>query len=498
MGIVIRQSIKATMVNYAGTILGFVTTMFVVTRFLRPEEIGLTKVIYEIGALVAGFAQLGTSASAMRFFPYFRNKERQHNGFFFYLMAMPCIGLLVFLPLLWLLRSSVIDFFSSKSPMLVNYFDWTIPLIVFLVFWIVLETYANVMLRIVVPKFIREIGVRVMLLSVYLLYAFRLLSLDGFVTGCVLTYGLAMLFTLAYVSRIAPISLKHDTAFIDKPLRKKIFKYTFFLIAAALSGNIISQLDLFMVSSQMGLNYAGVYTIALYMAAIIDIPSRSITSISSPLAASALKDGDLETANRLYKKVSLHQLVAGSSLFLLIWVNIDNIFAIIPNGEIFQAGKWVVFFLGLSRLVSVTLNFGGTLISFSRYYYWSLYFTCVLTAITIVSNILLIPVFGINGAALATLATCLLSYAWQQWIVLRKVKGNPYSIGLLKQLLLVAALLVINTFIPSTPSSPVVDALFRTVVISALLVGGVLTLRVSTEINQMLQTLLRRIRILHP
>ena len=83
MGIVIRQSIKATIVNYVGAFLGFVTTVFVMTRFLKPEEIGLTKVIYEVAALVAGFAQLGTSASAMRFFPYFKNPEKNHNGFFF-------------------------------------------------------------------------------------------------------------------------------------------------------------------------------------------------------------------------------------------------------------------------------------------------------------------------------------------------------------------------------------------------------------------------------
>lgn len=41
--------------------------MFVVTKFLLPEEIGLTKVIYEAAALISGLAQLGTSASAMRF-----------------------------------------------------------------------------------------------------------------------------------------------------------------------------------------------------------------------------------------------------------------------------------------------------------------------------------------------------------------------------------------------------------------------------------------------
>nr|WP_147379440.1 hypothetical protein [Odoribacter sp. OF09-27XD] len=207
-------------------------------------------------------------------------------------------------------------------------------------------TYANVLLRIVIPKFIREIGVRVVLLTVYLLYAFQFLNLSGLVTGVVLAYGMAMVASLVYVSRIASVSLKHDTTYIDRDLLVKIGKYTLFLVAAALSGNIIGQLDLFMVSSELGLNYAGIYTISFYMATVIEIPARSITAIASPLAASALKDGHLNEANLLYKKVALHQFIAGSTLFLLIWINIDTIFSVIPNGEVYRAGKWVVFFSG--------------------------------------------------------------------------------------------------------------------------------------------------------
>ena len=44
--------------------------------------------------------------------------------------------------------------------------------------------------------------------------------------------------------------------------------------------------------------------------------------------------------------------MAGTLLFLLVWVNIDNIFDIIPHGEIYEAGKWVVFFIALSNPAS--------------------------------------------------------------------------------------------------------------------------------------------------
>lgn len=489
MGIVIRQSIKATIVNYVGAFIGFLTTMFVVTKYLLPEEIGLTKVIYEVAALVSGFAQLGITSSAMRFFPYFKDPKKKHNGFFFYLLVVPSVGSAIFVTLFCLLKEPIVSFFAAKSSLFVEYFNWVIPLIIFLTFWLVWETYANILMRIVVPKFIREIGVRVALLAIYLLYTFRYLDLTGLVTGFVAVYGLAMVANLFYISRITSVSLKHDFAYIDRKLLIKIGKYTSFLVIAALSGNIINQLDIFMVSSELGLNHAGIYTIALYMAAVIEIPARSITAISSPLAAAALKEGRFDEANRLYKKVALHQFIAGSFLFLLIWINIDTIFRIIPNGEVYKAGKWVVFFLGMSRLVSLTLSFGGTLISFSRYYYWGLYFTCFLTALTITSNYLLIPYLGMSGAAVATLVTCVVSYSFQQWIVLRKLKGNPYSLAMLKHLLLILSLWGLNRLLPHI-GNPYGDGVYRTIFMAAVWFVLFYRLKISPEFCELVNRFL--------
>lgn len=494
MGIVIRQSIKATIVNYVGAFIGFLTTMFVVTKFLRPEEIGLTKVIYEVSFLFASLAQLGTSASAMRFFPYFRDPEKNNNGFFFYLLTMPAIGSVVFLSLYYLFREPITDFFIRNSSLFVDYYNYVGILIVFLVFWMVFETYSNLLMRIVIPKLIREIGVRLLLVTVYLLYAFHYFRLDGLVAGYIAVYGVAMLLTLWYVSRIGTLSVRHDFSFIDKPLRVKILKYTLYLIAGTLGGTIISQLDIFMVSSQLGLSFTGVYTIAFYMAAVIEMPARSISTISAPLAAAALKENDLMKANELYKKVSLHQLIAGSTLFLLIWINIDNIFAIIPNGAVYETGKWVVFFIALSKLVTVTLNFGGTLISFSRYYYWGLYFTFFLVALTIYTNYLLIPLWGMSGAALATFLTCLISYSWQQWIVLRKVKGNPYTRNTFKQIGLIGFLFVVNYFLPRWTDHPWVDGCYRTLVIGILWAVFIYCFRISEEINSLFLQFEKRMR----
>ena len=490
MGIIIRQSIKGTVVNYIGSFIGFLTTMFVITKFLQPEEIGLTKVILEAALLFAGIAQLGTSGTAFRFFPYFQSEKNNNNGFFFYLMLLPAIGLVIIIPLYILLREPISAFFMNRASLFVDYYYWVIVLIVISVFWAIYDTYSNLLMRIVIPKFIREIVLRVLLLAVYLLFAFKFLNLDGLVGGFIAVYGIAMALTFIYVSRIGSVSFKHDTSFIDKPLRKKIRNYTLFLILSALSGNIMNQLDLFMVGAMKGLDYAGIYAIVLYMATVVEIPYRSISSIASPVAAKAIKEGDMITANQLYKKVSLHQLVAGSCIFLLIWINIDNIFAIIPNGDVYAAGKWVVFFLALAKLLNVTVNFGAVLVSYSKYYYWTLFFTVFITIAGIGTNLLLIPRIGIAGAAIATLTSTVLSSAVQQWIVLKKIKGNPFSVNMLKYILLILSLFGINYLLPHWTSNPFIDGIYRSLIIGTIALTAIYKLKISDEITSIMEKLL--------
>ena len=485
MGIIIRQSIKGTFVNYIGTFIGFLTTVIILPKFLLPEEIGLIKVIPEAALMIANFALMGITASAIRFFPYFQNSKNKDNGFFFYLLILPTIGLLICIPAYLLLRTQISNFFAEKSSLFLNYYDWVIPLICIVVYWMTFETYANVKMRIAVPKFIREVLVRIMLINIYLLYAFKVLTLDGFIACFISVYAIALLLTFIYIKKMGTPTLKHDFSFLDKKLKQNIAKYTGFIVLGILGGGLLYQIELFMIAGQLGLDHAGIYTTAFYMAVAVEIPSRSISAISSPIAAQSIKEGNLNEANMLYKKIALHQLIAGGIIFLLIWINIDNIFAIMPNGQTYIAGKWVVFFTGLSRLISVTFGFGASLISFSKYYYWTLPFTLLITTTGIIANLLLIPIFGIAGAAIATVITFTISYAIQQGIVVLKLKGNPLSLSLFKFLALLGIAFAFNYLLPIWSENPIIDGLYRTTIVGVLTLSILYKLKLSDEITSL-------------
>ena len=92
-----------------------------------------------------------------------------------------------------------------------------------------------------------------------------------------------------------------------------------------------------------------------------------------------------------------------------------------------------------------------------------------------------------TGAALATFITCLISYSWQQWIVLKKVKGNPYTIGIVKQIFLILFLLGVDIILPSWSSNPFVDIFYRTSVIILLWIYLTYRLKISDEMSLLLR-----------
>ena len=494
MGVVIRQSLKGTFVNYIGVVLGIFVQFYIVAKYVDPEVLGLSKVIYEIAFLLSTLALLGSGSTGMRFFPYFKDKESGNNGFLFYYLLFPILGVTLMTTLYVCLRGPIEGYFASKSPLFNEYFFYVIPMMVVLCFWVWSENYANINMRIAVPKAVREVGMRVMMLAIYVAFGKQYLDVTGLIVGFIVCYAMCMLTSGAYALRVGSRSLRHDWSFITPDLRRKVLYYAGFLMLSTISGNIIQQMDLFMLSGVKGLYDAGIYTMVIYMAEVVNMPSRNITPISTPLAAEAMKNGDTHKAQQLYRQVSVHQMLASTVLLMLVWINLDNIFAIIPNGDKFAAGKWAVLFLGLSKVVYGTLNFGNTLISFSRYYYWTLFIAIVLAAISIGTNLYFIPIYGMSGAALASLITVLVSYAYQQYLVQVKVKTNPFTWAHLRILIILAMLFAVNWLVPSLAGySPWLDIVVRTLVLMSVAAVLIYVLRISPQITWFINTkVLRR------
>lgn len=498
MGIVVRQSIKGTLMNYLGVAIGFVTTFFVMTKYLTQEEIGLTRVMADAALLLSGLAALGTNTSALRYYPYFKDKASRDHGFFGWTLIVPLVGFVIFTVLFFVFKDFIISKFSDESPLFVDYMYLVIPMAFFMMYMTVFETNANVLMRIVVPKMVREVGVRLFTLGDYILYITGVISLDGMVIGLCLAYLVATLLNIIYLLCLSKISFKIEPGHISKWLRRDFLYYTLFLTVAAVVGNIIPSINTFFISAKMGLAITGIYTIAAYMANLVEMPYRSLSAISRPIISQAMKDNDTQRATMMCKSVSMHQLIAGAFVFFMIWINIDLFFELLPNGEKYVDGKWVFFLLGLAKLVNSSLNISVTVLSYSKWYYLQLIFTAVLTISAIILNNKLIPILGMTGAAWSSIISFSIYYMLLLSLIIWKTKISPFSWKELVVIAVVIIMFVLNWLAVEYISKSIIyfnDAIIVMKIVEAVVRTGIITIigltiiyytNISKEINEII------------
>lgn len=508
MGVVVRQSIKGSIMNYLGVIVGFFTTFFIVTKYLTTEEVGLTRVLVDASILLSGLAQLGTSTSAMRYYPYFKDEKERDHGFFGWSVIIPFVGFIIFSILFFVFKQPIENYFSQNSELFVDYIYFVIPMSFFMTYLLVFETNSNLLMRIVIPKFIREVGIRIMTLVVYLLYAFDIINLDGMVISLCLTYGIATLLNIIYLFSLKKVSFKIEPAYVSKWLRKDFIFYTLFLIATSLAGNLIPVLNTFFVSGKLGLAVAGINTIAVYIASIVEIPYRSLAAISRPHISQGMKDNNMQEVNNMTKNVSLHQFMASMFIFFLIWINIDLVYALIPNGNVYDEAKFVVLILSVVKIINTSLNVGATVLSYSKYYYYSLLFTVILTATAIYMNIKLIPIWGMEGAALASLISYIVYYTFLLTFVNWKIKVSPLSMKELYTVIIILSLFTIDWLLQTYMSKhlismfdvelvgKILDSVVRTSLLSIIGIVIIYKSKISKQVNDIIDKFLSMLKLI--
>jgi O-antigen/teichoic acid export membrane protein len=145
------------------------------------------------------------------------------------------------------------------------------------------------------------------------------------------------------------------------------------------------------------------------------------------------------------QQVSSNLLLIGGMILCAIWLNIDLIFHILPNGPTYVEARSVVLMLGVSQLIIATGSFTLNTLNYSRFYAFSLLFSFILTASSILLNNTLIPVLGMNGAAVSNLLSYALYFILIIITVRLTVKAPTFTRQHVKIILLLLLIIGTNT-----------------------------------------------------
>ena len=377
MGIIIKQGLKASLASYIGVLIGAFNNLFLFPLYLGKEGIGLINIIYASAVLFLPVLQLGFPTSLVKYFPIFRDKP-YFSSFLTYALFLPAVIYIVFI-LLWPWIINVFEIIFTKNAKLIyeNIF-WVLPLLGILIFLNIFEVFAKVNYRIAVPVFARTVFWRILQTILVILIGSGVFNQDSLVPLYVATWGLVFLFVSIYAIKTGKLTFSWTNSFIKSSFFKEFNKFSVFVILLAAGGVLVQRVDQLMVASFLGTNEAGVFTVGMYFATLIEIPRRSVIGIIQPVLADSFKNEDYVQIDSLYKKSSLNLLLIGGVIFILVWINIDEIFQLIPRNKDFITGVPVVFFYGLSRVIDLGTGCNQEILTFSKHYKINFLFTFLL------------------------------------------------------------------------------------------------------------------------
>ncbi|QHT70487.1 oligosaccharide flippase family protein [Rhodocytophaga rosea] len=499
MGIIVRQGLKYSTIAFLGVVIGAVNTIIIFPKILSPEQYGLMRLIQENGLFIAAFVQLGAANIADKFIPIFQTHDKTNRGFLFFLLIYPLMGFIFFCLIYLLFKNTWLDIYLEKSPGVNTYYYFFIPLIFFMMYQLILEAYSRVHLRIVVPGLFRDVVLKIITLGFAGLFFLHFISFYQFMLLLIIAYGIIAILLLLYLHNLKILHLKPDIDFLTLKLLKEMGIYAAFMLLGGAATLIITKIDFLMLGAMVGPESVAIYTIAFFMGTIIEIPRRAIAQISTPILSQAWQRNDLPQIEDIYKRSALNQLIIGSLLFLGIWCNTDAVFNLIPNGEIYRAGKYVVLFIGLARLFDMATGVNGEIILQSRYFRFNLISVAILAILIVGTNFIFIPLYGINGAAFATALSVFLYNILKFMFLWIKYRIQPFSHQTIYILLITGFTYVAAALLPAPEPaliSSFTNIVLRSAIISILFGGLILGLGISKDANLLLKTGYQKLRTL--
>ena len=419
MGVIRKQSIRNSIIFYIGMSIGAINTVLIYPNVFndQPEHWGLIQLLVAYGLVLSTFTSFGIPKVLLKFFPTYRDKSKLLT----YSMLIPIIGLF-FISLIYIFFKNEIFILLKMDPLLQKNFIYVFLLIFCISFYEIFSALSRSYLDAITPVVLNEFFLKTFTLVILLLHGFKFIDFSTFLILYVSGY-LIKLFILFL------INIKNKRISISTSLSnlnyRELFKFGLYVFAGGLSIMIVTRLDMLMIGYLLDLEQVAFYTLAFYIGNAIAIPGRSVISISVPLISKAWENQDINEIDKIYSKSAINQLIVSGLLFLVVWLSIDEVLSLLP--EKFSYGKWVVFYIGLAQLVNMSCGVNGAIIVNSKYFKYDLYTNLILLLITVTLNFILIPIFGINGAAMATAFSIVFFNLIRLIIIYNKLQIQPFT-----------------------------------------------------------------------
>ena len=476
MGIVVRQSFLNLISIGVAFFIGAINTLYLYPTFLGSKFQGLVIALLAISNLIQPFISFGTQHAVIRYYSKY-SKKNDKDGLLTLSILMPIVIVLLFVPLFLVYYDDIRQYLFQSDQSLSRYTYVILFIAISTSFFEVFYSWLRVKLKSVFGNFLKELYPRLFIAFLLIFYSIGLLNFESFVMFLIYGYYFRLLIVIVYSFYVnkPKLNLNFKNDF------NEIFKYCLLIFLSGAASSIILDIDKSMLSSILTVENVAYYSVAVFIAAVIEIPGRAMFQILSPVVASAINKNQMKKLEDLLKKSSTNLVLVASLFFLLINLNIDDFYNML-NQDGYSIGIPIVIIVSFGKLYSMSIGCINNIISNSKYYYYTFWFSLFSSVLAVILNIYPITEFGIIGAAYATLIVLAIMNSLKIYLVKIKFNIHPYSRDTIK----IIILSVLTYFVFSNLQlgfQPVINIIVKSSLVLILYTLSAYIFKLSDDVN---------------
>ena len=425
MSLIVKQSFSNIIIILLAFTLGALNTLFFYPRIIGAEFYGIILILLAQSNIVQPVFSFGLQHSVIKFFSSVKSKKEKDQILILSLIFP--IVIIVPLSILFIYNyNSIGNYLSTENPEIKNYIYIIISIAISTAYFEIFYSWCKVQMRTVFGNFLKEFYQRFLITVLLFLYFLGLIDFKYFTYFLIFGYYLRLIIIIFYSLSIYSPDFK-----ITMPLNlKEILYYSLLIFLSGFGASIIIDVDAAMLGKLVQDELVAYYKVAIFIAAIIDAPSRALFQILNPMVAETINRNNIQELERLYKKSSSNLLLISGFISVLICSNINDIYEIIyflnlDNG--FRIAIPVVFYISVSKLSGALAGCVNSIIANSKYYYTVPLFSISSAIGVIFLNILFINKIGFIGAAISTMIIIVLFNFLKIIFVMLKFNIQPLS-----------------------------------------------------------------------
>tara|TARA_B110000037_G_scaffold222406_1_gene297140 strand:+ start:68593 stop:70071 length:1479 start_codon:yes stop_codon:yes gene_type:complete len=445
MGVIQKQAIRTTAITFIGIGVGLLSNI-IKPLVLSKEQLGAIGLLDTTSQLFATIFCLGFPQISFRMFPLFRNEKKGHSGYFLFGIFLSLVGI-VFAELSFFLTESWVLGDDPNSAAIRMIAHFIIPMIFFRILFKNLDIYMSMMMNSVLGSFLEAFLLKFVIFIGFVIFWLDWIDYEYFVYIYVAAFILPGLIIVIFsFIKSSPLVMPKKALF-ENDKRKDMIRYGSYGVFASLASILVLSIDQLMINGMLGTEATGGYTLMFFAGSLVGIPARGVRRISYPVLAESWKKNDLDNIANVYKRSVQSHAVVGVFLFVMGWALIGPALSLDARYMEYASGVFVYFFIGLAQLIDMMSGVNAEILATSAKYKLNVYFNLGLAGLLVLFNLFFIEEWGITGAAAASALAMLIVNGVRWFYLKRKYDLQPFSLDVVKVLLIGGVLLCLVSFI---------------------------------------------------